>query len=210
MSKANRKPDLPLRERLDGAEHAALAAKQFHETWDFYKRERPALIATMRRFEDFFAREIQAQYFSFVVTIYLLQDKRSGVRLTELIAELRPTLKAQSQIDLLNEAEALLRKWAATENKICELRNNVVAHMNRSEPPSSFYKKLGLRYDEMRNYSSAMLSVAQMLLDASQSPSFLGTFGRRSYDGEASPVPDLRRLFDALKPRRARPRSKVA
>jgi hypothetical protein len=194
---------------LDAAEYAALAAKQFHETWDFYKRERRALIAVMRRFEDFFVREIQAQYYSFVVTIYLLQDKRSGVRLTDLIAELRPKLNAQSQIDLLNEAEAMLRKWSATENKFCELRNNVVAHMNRSEPPSVFYKKLGLRYDEMSDYSSAMLSVAQMLLDAYESPAFLAAFGRRSYTGKASPVPDLRRLFDALQPRRAKPKSKA-
>ena len=193
-------PALPLQQRLEAAEQVAVGAKHFHEIWDYYKRERPALIGTMRRFEDFFLREIQAQFFAFVVTIYLLQDNQSGVNFQGLVDELEVELMRdgnRKNPSALSEAKALLAQTKETAKGFRILRNNVIAHMNRYDTPEAWYKEANLTYDEISVYSAAMLKIAHLLLDA-HAPAAFEAFGARSYSGHASPLPDIKRLFAAL------------
>ena len=199
MSKL-RKPNLPLQVRLEAAEQVAVGAKHFHEIWDHYKRERSSLIKTMRRFEDFFARDIQAHFFAFVVTIYLLQDSKSGVNFQELIKELESELShdgRRKRFGALRKARAALTQVQDTAGKFRILRNNVVAHMNRHDTPGAWFKEADLTYDEVANYCDTMLKVAHLLLDA-HDPSAFELVGARTYRGERSPLPDVKQLFAAL------------
>lgn len=194
------KPNLPLQVRLEAAEQVAVGAKHFHEIWDYYKRERETLIPTMRQFEDFFVRDIQANFFAFVVTIYLLQDGESGVNFEGLIKELESELLSdgdRKNPDAVNEARAALAQVNGTARKFRVLRNNVVAHMNRHDMPDAWFKEADLTYDEVAGYSATMLKIAHLLLDA-HAPAAFEMFGPRTYQGGGSPLSDLRKLFATL------------
>lgn len=194
-------PALSLKDRLERARDTALAAKNFHEVWDFYKRERASIIGVMREFEDFFARDLQAHFFAFVVTIYLLQDGQGAVRFTDLFdlvaADLAQRGCSPDRQAMLDEARSIVDQNKATAAKFRLLRSNVVAHTNKQKLPGDWFKEVSLVYDEVGEYTNAMLKVSNLLLDALDPPAFAG-LGSRAASPHASVLPDVRKLFETV------------
>jgi hypothetical protein len=156
---------LPIDERLERAAQLVLRSRVFLDIWFYFesKDTRPAIIDTMRCFNEFFRFAPHAHFVAFVVHIAALFEKRRDtISLPSLARELKRSNLISEQAAA--EIDALLSQADQLAPKVRILRSNLFAHRSAALSYDEAFKMAAVTPGEMRDLTEIALKIANRLL----------------------------------------------
>ncbi len=158
---------LPFNERLERAAQLVLRSGIFLDLWFYFESQdtRPAIIDTMRRFNEFFRFAPHAHFVAYVVHTAALFEKRKGtINLLSLIKEGKEAQLFSTPVII--EIESLLCRATPLAPKVAVLRNNLFAHRNASMFYDEAFTKAAVTPSQLREHTEIALKIANKLLPA--------------------------------------------
>src|SRR5260370_35672566 len=155
---------LPIDDRVERAAQLVLRSRIFFDIWFYFEGSdtRPAILDTMREYNEFFRFAPHAHFVAFVVSIAAIFEKRRDtINLRHLASEMTQSklLSKQTQIDV----DALLRQAEPLVSKVTILRHNAFAHRSATIAYDEAFKKAACTPLQMRDLTEIALQIVNQL-----------------------------------------------
>lgn len=175
---------LPFNERLERAAQLILRSGIFLDLWLYFESQdtRPAIIDTMRCYNEFFRFTPHAHFVAYVVHMAALFEKRKEtINLPLLTKEAKESALIPAQVAV--EVGSLLSQVKPLAVKVTILRNNVFAHRNAAVSYDETFKRAAVTQVQLRELvETALQIVNKLLLTRGQSEHFFNELARKDAD----------------------------
>ncbi len=152
---------LPIDERLESAAQLVVRSRIFYDIWLYFEgaETRPAIIDTMRRFNEFFRFDPHAHFVAFVVHIAALFEMSEGnINLSSLAKEMKVANMIPSQEVV--EVDALFNQAKQSASKAIILRSNLFAHRSDKLSYADAFRKAAVTPNQLRDLTEIALKIA--------------------------------------------------
>ncbi|MDO9414453.1 MAG: hypothetical protein Q7T81_17920 [Pseudolabrys sp.] len=154
-------------QRLNRIGQHIVRARLFLDLWFYFEgnETRPAIIDTMRKYNEFFRFTPHAYLLTYVIYMAGVFDKRKGtISLLPLIRD----VKASGQLGAPEAeiVESLLEQATPIAEKITILRHNAFAHRSAHISYDDAFAIASVKPEELRNVTDTALEITNRLLSA--------------------------------------------
>jgi hypothetical protein len=156
---------LPFDERLERAAQLVVRSRIFYDIWLYFEGEetRPAIIETMRCFNEFFRFESHAHFVAFVVHIAaLFERRRDTINLPLLVSEMKLTNLLSAECAA--EVDTLVSQSEQLASKVIIMRSNLFAHRSATLSYADAFKKAAITANQLRDLTEIALKIANRLM----------------------------------------------
>jgi hypothetical protein len=183
--------ELGLDEQLTTAGQLVVRARIFYDLWRFYEgaETRPAMIDTMREYNEYFRLDPHAHFVAFIVHIAALFDaKRNDViSLPRLVKLCNRSGKFPPKV--IEEVKDLLSQIQECTSSVAVLRHNLFAHRSAFTSFKKAFTDAAVTPNQLAQLTETGLQIINRLLLAS---------GQQEQHFTGQPLADAKAMMQAL------------